>query len=245
MRKSIAAAIIIAASAATAGCGHDRGGDAGPTVSRNYQISDFKEIEVAGPYDVEVRVGGAPSATAQGNEKLLGKTRVEVENGKLTIRPEDQHGGIFGFHWGSTRGSAKFVVTVPQLTAASLAGSGGIHVDKVQGDSFEGSIAGSGDIDINSLQVQSLKMSVAGSGSLKATSGTAQNANFNIAGSGDLDLSNVQAKDINVSIAGSGNLRAHSSGTAQISIMGSGDATITGGAKCQVSKMGSGTANCS
>ena len=41
MRKSIAAAAIIAASAATAGCGHNRSEDAGATVSRNYQVGNF------------------------------------------------------------------------------------------------------------------------------------------------------------------------------------------------------------
>lgn len=243
MRKPIAAAIIIAASAAVTACGHDRGEDAGPMVSRNYAIGNFQEIEVAGPYEVEIRTGGAASAKAEGSEKLLAKTRVEVKDGKLMIGPDGDH-GTFHFGW-STRGKAKFVVTVPQLSGATIAGSGDIQVDKVQGDGFQGAVAGSGDIDIHQIQVQSLKLSIAGSGSVKAASGTAQGGKFDIAGSGDLDLSNVDTKEMQISIAGSGDLQAHSTGSAQITIMGSGNATISGGAKCQVTKMGSGEARCS
>ena len=58
-------------------------------------------------------------------------------------------------------------MTVPQLRAASLAGAGGIRIDKVQGDSFEGEVAGSGDLSIQSLDVGSLKVSIAGAGSVR------------------------------------------------------------------------------
>ena len=67
MRKSIAAAAIVAAAAATSACGHDRSEDGGPSVSRNYQVGAFQQIEVAGPYDVEVRTGANPTVAANGS----------------------------------------------------------------------------------------------------------------------------------------------------------------------------------
>src|SRR3982750_2737340 len=99
MRKSIAGAVI-AASAATAACGQARSDDGGPPTSRNYQVSNFHQIEVAGPYDVEVRTGANPSVSAQGSQKLLERTVVEVKGDKLVIRPEEHH-GWFSFGWGS------------------------------------------------------------------------------------------------------------------------------------------------
>ncbi len=243
MRKPIAAVVIIAACAAAAACSQARSEGAGPTVSRSYQIGDFKQIEVAGPYDVEVRTGANPTVSAKGSENLLNHTKVEVRGDKLVIGPEDHH-GIFSFGW-STQGNANFVVTVPQLSGATIAGSGGIKVDQVRGDSFEGSVAGSGGLDIASLQVKALKLAIAGSGNLKAGAGQAQNAEYEIAGSGDVDAGAVAAQQLKVSIAGSGNVKAHATGTANIDIMGSGDAEVSGGAKCAVSKMGSGDARCS
>jgi hypothetical protein len=241
MRKPIAAAVI-AASAATSACGQIHHEDGGATVSRNYQVGNFQEIEVAGPYDVQVRTGAKPSVSASGSEKLLERTVVEVRGDKLVIHPENHH-GWFNFGW-SSRGSAKFTVTVPQLSGATIAGSGDITVDKVEGDRFNGTVAGSGGITVGALKVQSLKLSIAGSGDLKAV-GQAQNADYDIAGSGGIDATNVVTQQVKVSIAGSGSVKAHSSGMADVSIMGSGDVAVTGGAKCTVHKAGSGDVSCS
>jgi hypothetical protein len=242
MRKSIAAAVI-AASAATGACGQSRVEDGGPTVSRNYQVGNFQEIEVAGPYDVDVRTGANPGASATGAQNLLDKTVVEVRGDKLVIRPQERK-GWFHFGW-STNGKAKFSVTVPELRGATIAGSGDVRVDKVHGDRFEGTVAGSGALGVAAIDVQSLKIAIAGSGDAKAGQGRAQDADYDIAGSGGIDAAGIATQNAKVSIAGSGSIKAHASGTADVSIMGSGDVNVTGGAKCSVSKAGSGDVHCS
>ena len=240
MRKSLVAALI-AASAATSACGQTRGADGGPTVSRNYQVGNFQQIEVAGPYDVQVRTGGNPGVSATGGQNLLEHTVVEVKGDKLVIRPE-RKGWFQGW---SARGKANFAVTVPELRAATIAGSGDIQVDKVHGDSFEGTVAGSGGLNVGQLDVQTLKIEIAGSGGAKAMGGRAQSGSFDIAGSGDIDARGIQTQAADVSIAGSGSIAAHASSTAKVNIMGSGDVEITGGAKCSVTKAGSGEVRCS
>ena len=242
MRNSIAVAAL-AACTAISGCGRVHAEDGGPTVSRQYQVGKFQKIEVAGPYDVEVRTGGNPGVSARGSEKLLERTVVEVRGDRLLIRPQ-QNGSWFHMGW-SSRGHANFTVTVPQLSGATIAGSGDIKVDKVQGDRFEGTVAGSGGIDVVAMNVQTLKLAIAGSGSAKAGAGKAQSADYDIAGSGDLDAGGVQTQQAKVSIAGSGSVKAHATGTADVSIMGSGDVDVSGGAKCSVHKAGSGDVRCS
>lgn len=241
MRKLTAAALI-AAAASTSACGQVHAENGGSTVSRNYRVGDFRQIEVAGPYDVEVRTGSAPSVAARGSEKLLDRTVVEVKGDRLLIRPDQQNHWFGGW---STRGTAHFTVTVPQLSGATIAGSGGIKVDRVAGPQFAGSVAGSGDLSVASMDVNSLKLSIAGSGGVKAGAGRAQVAHYDVAGSGDVDAGAIAAQQLNVSIAGSGGVRAHASGTADVSIMGSGDVDVSGGAKCNVSKAGSGNVRCS
>lgn len=241
MRKSIAAAVI-AASAATAACGQTRAEEgAGPTVSRNYQVGNFQEIEVAGPYDVEVRTGANPGVSARGGKKLLERTVVEVQGDKLVIRPERQKGW---FHFSATRGKASFTVTVPQLRGATIAGSGDIRVDQVRGDSFKGTVAGSGALNLSTVDVQSIELAIAGSGDVKAA-GKARTADYDIAGSGGIDGGGIVAEQAKVSIAGSGSVKAHATGAADVSIMGSGDVDVKGGAKCSVHKAGSGNVRCS
>lgn len=239
MRKSIVAAIIVA-STATSACGQQ---GAGPTVTRSYPVSGFQQVEVAGPYDVTIRTGGNAAVSAKGPQKLLEKTIVEVQGNKLVIHPQGQH-GFFNWSFGMS-GKAEFTVTVPQLSAATMAGSGDIRVDNVRGPSFEGTVAGSGDLEVQNVAVQSLKLSIGGSGSAKAKSGTAQSANYDIGGSGDIDARAVQSQQAKISIAGAGSIKANATGTADVSIMGSGDVDVSGGAKCSVNKAGSGSVRCS
>jgi hypothetical protein len=243
MRKSIAAALLVAAAGVITACSEARSEGGGPTVSRNYQVGAFQEIEVAGPYDVDVRTGANPTVAANGSEKLLEQTVVEVKDGKLLIHPEEQKGWFHaGWHH---RGKARFTVTVPALRAATIAGSGGIKVDKVAGDSFEGTIAGSGGLVLASTEVQSLKLSIGGSGGIQAGTGKAKSVEYEIAGSGGINAGGVSAEQAKVSIAGSGSVQANATGTANVEIMGSGDVNVSGGAKCSVTKAGSGNVRCS
>ena len=240
MRKSVAAVI---AAAAVSGCQMHTDEGGGPTVSRSYQVGNFQQVELAGPYDVDIKTGSGPSVSAKGSEKLLEKTVVEVKGDKLVIHPKN-NGGLFNFGW-STNGKASFTITVPQLSAATLAGSGDIRIDKVQGSSFEGVVAGSGGIDVGAVDVQQLKVAIAGHGDAKLGAGKAQSAKYEIAGHGNVDAGQVQTQSVVVSIAGSGDVRAHASSTADVSIMGSGDVDIAGGAKCKISKAGAGDVRCS
>jgi hypothetical protein len=243
MRNVLATAAILAVTAATPACSQSRDGNGGASVSRNYPVGGFSQIEVAGPYDVDVRTGSNPSVSAQGSEKLLERTVVEVKGDKLIIRAKRQK-GWFRMGW-SSKGNARFVVTVPELGGAMIAGSGDIRVDRVKGQSFDGTIAGSGGLNLGAVEVGTLRLSIAGSGDARTGSGRAQNAEYDIAGSGGVEAGAVTAEALKVSIAGSGNVRANATRTADVDIVGSGDVVVTGGAKCNVSKAGSGDVRCS
>ena len=117
--RSLIAAAAIGAFTATGACSQNRQESPGPTVSRDFQVGNFNKIEVAGPYDVQVRTGAAASASARGPEKMIERMVVEVKDGKLQIHPRETKG--FNFHWGSN-GNVELIVTVPQLSAASIGG---------------------------------------------------------------------------------------------------------------------------
>ncbi|HTK58205.1 MAG TPA: head GIN domain-containing protein [Sphingomicrobium sp.] len=213
--------------------------EAGPQVSRNYQVGAFDKLAVSGPYQVNVVSGGAPGVSAQGGSNLLDETEVIVEDGTLKIRPKKRGGIHFNWH----NGKAVFTVNAAALHAAAIAGSGGVNVDKVAGD-FDGAVAGSGDLKLASIAGGKIKLNIAGSGGIDAA-GKADAVDLSIAGSGDIRAGGLAAKTADVSIAGSGNVAANASTTASVSIMGSGDVDIKGGAKCSVSKAGSGDVRCS
>lgn len=211
---------------------------AGP---QTYDVAAFEEISTVGPQHVVVTVGGAQSIRSEGSQDALGALEIVVEDGELIIRPKEQFRG--GFNW-SQFDSTTFFVTVPKLEAVSMAGSGNVQVDRIEGDSFAGSIAGSGELAIAEMQVDEADFSIAGSGSLMAA-GTARESEITIAGSGDVEAGGLRSETGSVSIAGSGNVALTIDRDARVSIMGSGDVEISGSARCSVTRMGSGEVRCS
>lgn len=242
MRKAIFLGLATAAMA-SAGCARDRTESADRPTTRNFQVAAFERLEVGGPYEVTVTTGSDPAVRASGGERAIERMVVEVVKGTLRIHPKKRGGMSFG--WSDSRHPVKVDVTVPRLTAAEIAGSGTISVDKVVGDSFEAGVAGSGDLRLGQVEVKQLKAGIAGSGGINAGEGRAGVANYEIAGSGDIRAGNLVAEVASVSIAGSGDVTANATGTARVEIAGSGDVRLSGGAKCTVSKAGSGDVHCS
>lgn len=211
----------------------------GQKIRRDFQVAAFDSVALAGPHNVIVTVGGAPSVRAEGDSKLMERLEVKVVNGELHVGDKEKK----GFSWNSNRQALTIYVTAPSLKAAAVAGSGDLKVDKVEGKSFSASIGGSGNMDVGGMKVEEAAFAIGGSGNIKAAGATGT-SQASIAGSGDLDLAALQARSAKVSIAGSGNVTARASEAADISIVGSGDVTMAGGAKCTVNKMGSGDARC-
>lgn len=238
IRTATIAAAALAATACHVGAEAEER-DPGSTVSRTYQIGAFDRIEVAGPYEVKVSTGGAPGASAIGGDRLLDETEVVVEGNTLKIRPKKENG--IRWSWGR-RAKAKFTVTTAMLHGAAIAGSGGISVDKVDGD-FKGVIGGSGDLALAAVKGGAIDFAIGGSGTITAA-GTAQSTSIKIGGSGNVDASGLAAKTASVAIGGNGNVKANASDSATVKIAGSGDVAVTGGAKCAVSKAGSGNVTC-
>ena len=207
---------------------------------QTYAVTPFGEISALGPENVVVTVGGAPSVRAEGSPEALSRLEAVVRDGKLIIGPK--HGHLFGFNWSRLR-RATFYVTVPTLDGVSLAGSGVVHVDRVQGRQFDGTIAGSGTLAIADLRVDEANLSVAGSGDAVAA-GSARQVRVSVGGSGEVHAGKLQSETAAVSIAGSGDAALAVSRDARISIMGSGDVSIAGPAHCSVSRMGSGHVSC-
>jgi hypothetical protein len=203
-----------------------------------YAVAPFEEISTVGPQDVVVTLGDTASVRAEGSPRALAQLEAVVENGRLTIRPKRR----FGFSWGSLR-SATFYVTVPRLEEITLAGSGDIRVDRIEGKRFDATVGGPGSIRIDSLKVDEAGFTVAGSGNLVAA-GAARQSRVTVAGSGKIRGQGLHSESASVSIGGSGDVALTVEKDAQVSITGSGDVDITGPARCSVTRMGSGDVQC-
>lgn len=223
--------------------GNDKGDQvqaSGSGGTRNYQVSDFTAVELAGADDVDVRVGGSGfTVTATGPADVLDKLDIRKDGSTLSIGRKKEG------NWNMSKGpGATITVTMPAIRAASLAGSGDMRVDRVPGGGdFKASLAGSGNLAVAQLDAENVDFNIAGSGAI-AAGGQVGRLSTSIAGSGDVRGANLRAREASVSIAGSGNVVAQVNGPAKVSIMGSGDVSLGAGAKCTTSKMGSGSVRC-
>ena len=215
----------------------------GSGTTRTFQVADFTGVELRGSDDVDVRTGAAFAVRAEGPSEELDKLKIVREGNTLRIG-RINHDGLswddFGHHDGK---HVKIYVTLPHLAEASIAGSGDMAIDKVEGAKFAGSSAGSGNMMVAALAVDDADLSIAGSGDM-TIKGSAKQLGIDIAGSGSVDGTGLKAQGAKVSIAGSGDARADVTGPATVSVMGSGDVDLGSGAKCSTSKMGSGDVHC-
>jgi hypothetical protein len=241
MRKLLALVPLVLAAACSAGNaqGNEDRQASGAQGRRDFPVGAFQAVALEGSHDVVVTVGGEPSVRAEGDAEAIERLDIRVENGSLKIGTRRDSESWFGRH----RGGVTVYVTAPALNAASIAGSGDLRVDRVQGQSFNASVSGSGDMEIAALRARQASFSVSGSGGVRAA-GEAEQAEISVAGSGSLALDGLQTRRASVSIAGSGDVALQASETVDGSIVGSGDIEVRGGARCSVSKTGSGDLRC-
>lgn len=207
---------------------------------RDFNVGVFDAVALAGSYNVVVVPGRTHAVRATGNAEALDRLEIKVEGG--TLRIGSKRNGWF--QWRSSPGGAVTVhVMAPAINAASIAGSGDLRVEQVEGRAFNASIAGSGDLHIGRMRVEEARVSIAGSGSVHAA-GAAASTHVRIAGSGDADLRGLDSRNAKVSVMGSGDVRMRATETADVSVMGSGDVDVAGGARCTVNRRGSGRVNC-
>ncbi len=237
MRNLLLATALATLAACTAGA-QGGNGDSGARTSRSFQAGAFDKLSLSGSPDVQVAVGGQVSVRAEGDAADLERLEIVVVDGELRIGLRPGSSSWFGSHRGII-----VHVTVPSLQAASIAGSGDINVDRVEGQTFAATVNGSGDLDVRQLRVGNASFGVTGSGGIRA-SGGAPRANASLNGSGDLSLAGFETADATVSLVGSGDIALRATGTAAVQLTGSGDVTIAGGARCTIAKTGSGDVSC-
>lgn len=205
---------------------------------RSFPVGAFSAVVLSGSPDVVVTTGAAHSVKAEGADADLDRLDIKVEDGRLII---DTKSG--SWNW-SSRDGVRVRVTAPNLSAASISGSGDMQVGPVKGD-FAGRISGSGDMAVASVDAPTLSLSLSGSGDILVGAGRCGSGNFSTTGSGDINAAKVQCETLSVSSTGSGDVVAQATGTATLRTTGSGDIRVTGGARCTTRSSGSGSTACS
>jgi hypothetical protein len=176
------------------------------------EAAGFSEVWLAGSGDVDVRQTGEESVTVEAEDNILPHLEARVQDGRLTL------GTKRDVSIRPTR-PIRYHVTVKELTAIGVAGSGKFRVEGVDARRFSAEIAGSGSA-VLSGKADDVKLSVSGSGAYDAADLASRTVTVDISGSGS---ATVNATDhVTANVSGSGSIRYLGNPTIEKHVAGSG-----------------------
>ena len=154
---------------------------AGAADSETRTTPPFHAVAFAGSWTVDVKVGGPISVVIEGNKDVIAKVKTEVVDGELRIGIE--RGPSLLFNDLDVHG-LKAHITVPELTAFALKGSGTADIAGLSGGGVKFVLDGSGDLTAKG-KVDSLSLAVNGSGTADLGGLETAKASAMVNGSGD------------------------------------------------------------
>ena len=170
-------------------------GSAGNVASEPRDVSGFDEVELSGIGSLSIRQTGTESLTVKAEEEILPKIGTEVVDGRLLIGPEPNTSI-------ETTEPIDYELTVDNLRALELSGSGDIRAEGIDTDVLAATVGGSGDVRISG-RTESQRVNVSGSGSYEAEGFESTEATVDVEGAGSAIVNARNALDATVGGAGS------------------------------------------
>jgi len=175
----------------------------GPTVSGNGHVTTenrdvgggFSRITLSGSGRVVIDQGGTESVTVTADDNILSYVKTEVEGTTLVL---GQKGGTFML---SPSRDIVFRVTLRNLDALNISGSGAAELRGFRGSSLNVGISGSGEAAVDG-EVEDLRVTVSGSGRFRGEGLQSRRARVDISGSGGARVAPRDTLDAIVSGSG-------------------------------------------
>jgi hypothetical protein len=179
---------------------------AGGVATEQRAVTAFSAIELAGPYHVVIDAQAKPSLELSGERKQLAEIETVVRDDTLVVRPVQRNG--FFFNFGKRHETVTVRIGAAALKRLTVAGSGDVEIDRVNGERF--TLAGTGPGDVHAR-------------------GAVRQLTVTAGGSGDLDLQHLKAADVDVTMTGPGDVQlADVGGNLSVQSGGSGDLEADG-----------------
>ncbi|MDP6908661.1 MAG: head GIN domain-containing protein [Flavobacteriales bacterium] len=229
----------------------------GPIVTKQMKVQSFDAIELDGSFNVELNQGTVQKVVAEGQENIIEKLVLEVQDDVLHLRLKP----------GNYRNFKLTVkITVPTIEGMNLSGSGDISIGTfVELEKLEVELDGSGDIRTEGAMevLNNVEIDLDGSGDIKLKlkavkveadldgsgiiilEGKTDKLEVSLDGSGDINTYDLKASKSEASIGGSGDIRVYASDKLDASISGSGDIRYKGNPEVESEVDGSGTVKAS
>lgn len=202
----------------------------GRQVTKTLNLSSFDALGLAINADVYLKQG-PQSVKIEAQQNIIDNIRMDVDDDYWKIKFKENV---------SKHEPITIWVSIPDLTAASVSGSGDIigKSDFSGLDRLKVAVSGSGEIHLNSSS-KSLSAAISGSGDIKL-GGETSDLDIRISGSGDIMAGDLKSNACSVKIAGSGDASVNVSDNLDVGIAGSGDVVYKGSPRVKSKIAGSG-----
>ncbi len=205
----------------------------GKVVQDNRAVSGFDQVRLRGVGELSIQQTGRESLTIEGEDNLLPRIQTDVQGGVLTIGVER---GVSI----SPTVTLRYTLTVKDISALELSGSGDILTGALRSRNFELHLPGSGHIRLGDLTADSLVAGISGSGRIEVR-GQVASQRIRISGSGDYEGGNLQSQSAEVSVSGSGDSKVWARDDLSAHISGSGTVEYYGNPRVDKHVSGSGS----
>lgn len=214
-----AAAACRAADGAAASDGEQRAGS-GPLQTESRAVAGFDRIEFHSSGTLDVRQGPNESLSITAEAALLPELLSEVVGG--TLRLSRRAGART-----SATAETRYIVTVKNLSALTLAGSGHVSAIDVHSDALSIQLSGSGTLELVRLDTPALNLKLSGQGSVTA-SGKAARQDVTVSGAGSYDGRALANADATLTLSGTGRIQVNVEHTLDATVSGAGEIVYQG-----------------
>ncbi len=216
-----------------AACNTVRGN--GNVTVETHDVSNFNRIDFSGRGQLFVSVAETESLTVSTDSNLQDVVEISVRNETLHIGTKNRTNIVDATE-------LIYTVTVTDLEALEVSGSGEVLIDSVDSEDFVLNSSGSSTVTVETMDVESLDVDISGSGRF-TVAGQAENLQIDISGSGRIHAFDLSTDNVDVDVSGSGRIEVTVSDELNGTISGSGQVTYRGEARVDVDISGSGSVN--
>lgn len=200
-------------------------------------VAAFSEIGLNISAKLYLTQGAEQSIRIVAKESTIDDIITEVNGRRLVIRFPNKN--IFKRNFNP--GKVEIYITVPEVGAIGVSGSGDVVVKALRARILEMAVSGSGNIDIDKLDSKKVKAAISGSGNINVgKGGVADELAVSISGSGNFNGKGFEATEVTVRTSGSGNASVKSNGSVNARVAGSGNIYYGGNPSIDASVAGSG-----
>jgi hypothetical protein len=178
-------------------------------------VSSFTGVSLGISGDLYLTQGSPQKVVIQADNNL-DEIETVVKDGVLRIKTDN---------WNSRIKGVKIWITMPEVEALNVSGSGDIMAETpINADELELKVSGSGSINISTLKGDEVGAAISGSGDMNLA-GSADEIDLRISGSGSVLAEGLKVNECGVKISGSGSCKIDVIGELDASISGSGKVT--------------------